>query len=102
MSLKSMVENLFHGKAAVPSAPAEPAASAPKPFDLETSTAEEIDIWIVAFGSELRRLRMQIDEGEHKPGGPDPVVPLLRKRLTELEIRQELARGRLAELRAGK
>jgi hypothetical protein len=102
VSLKSLVQNLFHKNAAIPSTPAGPAAPAPKPLDLNTSTAEEIDMWIMAFGSELRRLRMEIDEGEHKPGGPDPVVPLLRKRLTELESRRDLARARLTELRAAR
>jgi hypothetical protein len=51
---------------------------------------------------EIRRLGMEIGNWESKTGPTNPVVVHLRQRETELNTRRELARAKLAELRATK
>jgi hypothetical protein len=102
MSLKAFFQNLFHRKSPHHHVPVKPEPSAPKPLDLDTATADEIQNWIIAFGMEIRRLGMEIGNWESKTGPTNPVVVHLRQRETELNTRRELARAKLAELRATK
>ena len=102
MSLNSFFEKLFRRKSPTHHLMDNSIASTPKPLDLDTATAEEIDSWIIAFGREIRRVSFEISHWEQKAGATNPIVVQLRQKETELNIRRDLARAKLAELRSTK